>query len=323
MYWREEKAWVDWIFLDKNRFLEPFHNDTINLLLREPFNALFRHQTPIDFLGEIDEKQRGVAPKGFIFHVSRCGSTLVSQMLASLPQNIVISEASIFDKIIRAENYFPNVSEEQKIQWLRWTVNALAQKRFAAEENLFIKFDSWGILDLPLIEKAFPDVPWIFMYRNPTEVIVSNLRQPGAQMIPGAIQKIFPTMNLMDILQLSTEERFARTIAAFCQAALDNIENKNAMLVNYTQLPEVATTEICQHFQVAFTDGDVEKMKKSSKFNAKIPNEKFQPDTTEKRREASETVIHFAEHLINPLYEKLEKARLQKSIKVLSLESIV
>lgn len=299
---------VDWIFLGKERFTAPFHNDTLEDRLREPFNQLFNRQTRIEFLGEIYEKSKGIKPNGFIFHVSRCGSTLVSQMLAALEKNIVVSEASPIDKIIRA-----NVSDEQKILWLRWIFGALAQKRFEREENFFVKFDSWSVLDLPLIEKAFPDVPWIFMYRNPVEVIVSNIRQPGAQMIPSAIETIFPDLNLYEILQFSIEERFARTIAAFCHAAVENADSKNARFINYSQLPEAVTGEICEHFSVSFSDEEIEKIKNSSKFSAKNPQQKFSPDSDEKRKEANEQVVSFAEKFVNPLYEKLEEIRLKNN----------
>ena len=315
VYNNDGRFFVDWCFLGQERFTAPFHDDTIEKRLREPFNLLFRRQTPIEFLGELYEKNRGIAPTGFIFHVSRCGSTLVSQMLAALSKNIVISEASVIDKIIRADSFFPEISDEQKIVWLRWLFNALAQKRRAEEENFFIKFDSWSILDLPLIEKAFPETRWIFMYRNPVEVIVSNLRQPGMQMIPGAIQTIFPQMDLMEILQLSTEERFARTIGAFCAAALANANNPNGKFINYNQLPEAITTEILAHFGISFSENEIEKMRQSSRFHAKTPQTKFTPDGEEKRMEASEAVVYFADKFVNPLYERLEKLRLQASAK--------
>jgi hypothetical protein len=299
---------VDWFFLGIDRFTQPFHDDTLEIRLREPFNLLFRHQTPIDFLGELYEKSKGIVPNGFIFHVSRCGSTLVSQMFASLEKNVVISEASVIDKVVRA-----NAPDELKVVWLRWLINALAQKRFANEENFFIKFDSWGVLDLPLIEKAFPEVPWIFMYRNPVEVIVSNLRQPGAQMIPGAIGKIFPQMNLFEILQLPIEERFACTIATFCQSALENSKSPRRKFINYNQLPFAVTDDVCSHFGVSFSDEEIENMQNSSKFHAKTPRMEFSPDGDKKRKEASPEVVHFAEKFVNPLYEKLENLRLQTS----------
>lgn len=297
-------AFVDWIYIGRDRFTDPFFNDTIELRLQNPFSLLFKHVTPIEFLGEMSEKHERAVPRGFVFHVSRCGSTLISQMFASLGKNIVVSEASVLDKIIRAD-----AEDEQKVVWLRWMVNTLARKRFADEENFFIKLDSWSVLDLPLVEKAFPDVPWVFIYRDPVEVIVSNMRQPGAQMIPAAIEKIFPNMNLFEILQFPMEERFARTIAAFCEAALENADSPRGKFINYDQLPDAVTGEICEHFDVRFSGEDIDKIKMASKFNAKTPSEKFSPDSEQKRKEASPEAVRFAEELVAPLYERLEKLR--------------
>src|SRR5688500_14155098 len=84
-YWREDRAFVDWCFLGKERLTEPFFDDSIVKRFRQPFNLLFRHQTPFEFLGELAEFSKGLKPTGFIFHLSRCGSTLVSQMFAALP----------------------------------------------------------------------------------------------------------------------------------------------------------------------------------------------------------------------------------------------
>ena len=66
--------------------------------------------------------------------------------------------------------------------------------------DYFVKFDSWNTLDLALIRRAFPDVPWIFLYRDPVEVIVSHMRQRGSQMIPGAFEKLMPDVDLNDAL---------------------------------------------------------------------------------------------------------------------------
>lgn len=305
IYEQSGSFFVDWVFLGKKRFTEPFFEDTLHILMRKPFNLAFRHQTPIEFLGEIFNESPGLQPKGFIFHISRCGSTLVSQMFASLEKNIVISEATVIDKVIRAA-----VSDERKKVWLRWVVNALAQKRFGREENFFVKFDSWSVLDLHLIESAYPKIPWIFLYRDPVEVIVSNLRQPGAQMIPGTIEKIFPELNLFEILQFSTEERFARTIAAFAESGLANKESNLGKFINYDQLPEIFSSEICAHFNVHFDEDEAAAIGRTARSNAKSPGETFVPDGKEKRKEASEKVLSLAEDLVLPLYEKLENYRL-------------
>jgi hypothetical protein len=62
-------------------------------------------------------------------------------------------------------------------------VAALGQAR-AGESRLFLKLDCWHVRDLPLFRRAFPDTPWVFLYREPVEVLVSHLRRRGVQMIP-------------------------------------------------------------------------------------------------------------------------------------------
>ena len=47
--------------------------------------------------------------------------------------------------------------------------------------------DAWQIHSLPLIRAAFPDTPWVFVYRDPLEVMVSQLARPGTLNIPGAL----------------------------------------------------------------------------------------------------------------------------------------
>lgn len=304
-YWENQTPFVDWCYMEKARFTDSFFDTTIQKRFYQPFNFLFRHQTPIEFLGEMYEKRRGLMPNGFIFHLSRCGSTLVSQMLAGLPQNIVLSEPPPIDAILRANARNPQTTDEQKIEWLKWFVSASGQPR-NDETHYFIKFDSWSMLDLELITRAFPDVPWIFLYRNPVEVIVSHLRQSGAQMIPGAIEQLLPGLDLMEVLQMPREEYCARVLAKICENALNNAENRNAKFFNYTQLPEIMTTEILDHFQVSYSEQDLKKMNSVTEFDAKSPRTPFMPDSEEKRKQASETANRAAEKIVKPLYEKLE-----------------
>lgn len=307
IYWRENLPFVDWCWLGKNRFTDSFFDITIQRQLSKPFNQVFRHQTPLEFLGEIYEKRKGIAPTGFIFHLSRCGSTLVSQMLAALEQNIVLSEPPLIDAILRLQ-----ISDEQKIDWLKWLVNAFAQPR-NNEKHFFIKFDSWNTLDLALIKRAFPDVPWIFMYRNPVEVIVSHKRQPGMQMIPGQIQQLSVGISFEESFQMSPEEYCARILAKMCESAINFADDTDGKFINYSQISDVFFTEILPHFKLDLSAEDLEKMRFSTKFNAKTPSLNFTPDSEEKRKEAGEIAVRSAETFVDPLYKKLEEIRELKS----------
>src|SRR5438132_1508864 len=162
LYWRDERPMVDWCYLGRRRFDASFFEQTVNKCMGLPFNLLFRHQTPIEVLGSLDQVRPGLMPIGFIFHMSRSGSTLISRLFASLPRNIIISEARPIDFTLRSHPRRVAVTDEQRISWLRWIVSALAQPRIGNEEHFLIKFDAWNIVQLPLIRQAFPAVPWIF-----------------------------------------------------------------------------------------------------------------------------------------------------------------
>jgi gluconate kinase len=311
IYWRGKKPFVDWSYIGKTRFTQPFFDHTIEETFRKPFNILFRHQTPLEFLGELYEQEKRLAPTGFIFHMSRCGSTLVSQMLAAVEKNIVISEPPPIDSVIRAHIVNTSVTDEQRIEWLRWIVGALGQPR-NGEKYYFIKFDSWSAFDLDLIRRAFPDVPWIFLYRNPVEVIVSQMRLRGAYMIPGKMENMLPGADFDEILRMPPEEYCARILARICLAALDCAGTRGALMINYDQLPGAVTSIITKHFGAEFTPAEIERMKSAARFNAKKPSLFFEPDAETKRKEANEAARRAAEKWLDPLYEQLENIRLRK-----------
>ncbi len=305
-YRREEGSFVDWCYIGEDRFTRPFFEDTVSRRMSDPFNLLFRHQTPIEFLGEINETLPGISPTGFIFHMSRCGSTLASRMLAALPQNIVISEAPPIDSILRGN---PRIPDEQRVRWLRWMIGTFGRKRTAGEKHYFIKFDSWSAMRLDLVREAFPGVPWIFLYRDPVEVMVSQMRQRGAQMIPGALGLLLPGLTLAGILRMSPEEYCGRVLEKICESFLEHAADPKGIAVNYTELPAAATGRILEHFGVSYSPEDIAKMTAITQFNAKTPGIDFTADGKEKRDEASEIAREIAAVRLNPLYEKMEAIR--------------
>src|SRR5690348_15298359 len=91
---------VDWCHLGDLRFTAPFFAQTIERAMSHPFNQLLRPSTPLAAMAEPAAPE--LRPAGLIFHMSRCGSTLVSRMLAALAQNVVLSEPGPLDQILHA-----------------------------------------------------------------------------------------------------------------------------------------------------------------------------------------------------------------------------
>jgi hypothetical protein len=300
---------VDWCHAGDVPFTDPFFEQTIASLVQLPFNLLFRHQTPIDDLPKINAALPGLKPAGFIFHWSRCGSTLISQMLAAMPQNLVLSEPHLLDFVFRAHPQGARVSDGQRINWLRELIGALGQKRRNEHTRCFVKFDSWHTLRLPLIRRAFPDVPWVFVYRDPVEVLVSHEKEPAAQMMPGLIEPRLLGLNPEDLGQMPRDEYCARVLAAISQAALAQSAGETVQFVNYRALPDAVFSSILPFFKVTCNASECESLRDIARYHAKEPSVPFSPDSAAKQQDASEGIRQLSEQWLRPLYQKMEFGR--------------
>jgi hypothetical protein len=187
-------------------------------------------------------------------------------------------------------------------------VSALGQPRTGKERHYFIKFDSRTTFQLPLMRRAFPDVPWILQYRDPLEVLVACLRDPDSATTPGVVGENYANIPPDAVCAMPADEYAARAIGAFFEAAA-KLYDGSGMLVDYSQLPEAVWGEIARHFGLALSSEDVSQMQEETGFHSKKPGERFANDSRSKRREADERVCRLAEEWIVPHYRKLEEFR--------------
>lgn len=311
VYWRGQEAMVDWCHLGGLRFSAPFFEQTIHEALCRPFGLIFRHQTSLEELIDLHSDRPGLDPAGFIFHMSRCGSTLVSQMLAAAPENIVISEAGPIDFVLRAQSPGAVLSEAQRIQWLRGVVSALARPQGLRDKHCFIKFDAWHVLQLPLIRSAFPAVPWIFLYRDPAEVMVSHRREPGGQTVPGVLHPQLFGLDTISVGMIPPDEYCARVLGKILESALAHAGEQHSRLVNYKQLPNAFAPGLLDFFGVSYPDHTIERMRGVAHYNAKAPAFPFDRDSAQKQHEADDRIRQLTGQWLAPTYERLETARKQ------------
>jgi hypothetical protein len=296
---------IDWAYFGSEPLRQSFFEDSIRQAMRRPFNRMFSYRTTLaDFLADAGSNA-GLAPDGFIFHMSRCGSTLVSQMLAALPQNIAISEAAPIDAIVQLSRLWPALPPEQHAGQLAAMVAAFGRKRSGAERHFFIKLDSWHALALPLFRKAFPDVPWLFLYRDPVEVMVSQSRQPGMQMVPGILPP--SVYGIDDSGSVLGDEYAARVLAKVCEAAASGSGLGRALFVNYRDLPDAFWSKILPHFGVSFSAEDCDTMRQAARYDAKAPHFEFTGDISAKQSEASGDMRALADVHLGAVYRRLEE----------------
>ena len=292
---------VDWIYFGAAALREGFYEDSLRRALSLPFNRVFHYRTALDDLIAQVTAVDSLEPNGFIFHMSRCGSTLVAQMLAALDDSIVISEAPPLDGALQ---YGRSADEATAIAALRAMVLALGRRRAGGERRYIIKLDCWHTLALPIFRRAFPHVPWLFLYRDPVEVLVSQIRQRGMQMVPQFFPPAFFGFGADEATP--AEDYCAQVLAAVCCAALDHHTLGGGLFLNYRHLPGAAFTAALPHFGLTCSDDERERMRQAAASDAKVPGLPFVADAEPKQRAATDAIRAAACHL-GEIYAGLEK----------------
>jgi gluconate kinase len=292
VHWRDEPV-VEWCWTDGLAFTDPFFVQTVERAFRTPYSLLFRRETPLDGL------EPGLEPSGFVLHVSRCGSTLVSQMLASVPQHLVLSEPVPVEHILGSP-----ASEADRVRWLRGIVSALGRPRKGDGRGYVLKLDAWHACHLGTIRRAFPAVPWVFLFREPVQVLASHFRHRGAHMVPGAIDPALFGLDRHEIARMPSEEYCARVLAAICRAALEH-HDEQALFVDYRELPSAVLERVLPALGLECDAAERASMEAVTRLDAKNPVLPFSDDSTALARQASPELREAAERWVRPLYDEL------------------
>jgi hypothetical protein len=305
--WRASAPQVEWMLLGRERLLDPFFHETLQRQMAKPFHQLFRRETGLEEMEAWTEAEPGAPLKGIVYHMSRCGSTLIGQQLAAVEKNIVASEPAPIDDVLQLPLKHPGLSRAEQVRWLRAMAGALGQRR-NGEDALYLKADCWHIHHLDLMREAFPDTPWIFLYRDPVEVMVSQTRIPASWTVPAIVHPRRLSMEMSDWDPREMDVYRARALAKICQAGLRAVQQTGGgQLVNYNELPEAMYTRLLTHFGLC--DEDLPAMQKAALQDAKSPRARFTKDATQKQAAATERLrAVVAEHLL-PVYMQLEAER--------------
>lgn len=290
---------VDWCWFGDTPLHQPFFREAVDEALRLPFNQAFRRETPLATLSQWQAESPGCEPQAFICHASRCGSTLISQMLAALDHCTVISEPPPLDSLLRS-----GLPADTLAPALRGLISAYGQARGGVEQRLVIKLDAWHIGELPLLRRCFATTPWLFVYREPLEIAVSHLRRSGMHMVPGLIGP-----SALDDAESGFEREafIARRLGRLLQLGLERCVEFQGLAVNYSELPEAMAGRLALFFgldaeQCARAFSRVEQ-------HAKQPDQVFVADGASKRDEASPLLRERVERWARGPYERLESLR--------------
>lgn len=308
--WQDEsksgEARLDWIYLPDTRSNDAFYDDSCRHAQLYAINRLVRYQTSISGLLAGRASHPTVPLRGLVYHMSRCGSTLVAQMLGAPDRHLIFAEPDPLDGLLHrvADG---RVTVVQAIPALQALVAAFGHGTMDRADNLFIKLDAWHTAHIPLLRAAFPDVPWVYLFRDPVAVMVSHRRLPGRHTVArlsgdSVLSSVSPAIASESV---APEAFTANVLAAIGQSVIDHWAVGGGMLMPYDALGEDSVAALFIHFHVPLGDDALAKVRDLRAFDVKSPQNAFVADSEAKRRAATPAILHYANSLLLPLHRHL------------------
>ena len=292
-----------WLNTHDKRLTEPFFDETYaKLRILDPKNRSQPYISDLEEMQREAQKLDAVSPVVIIFHISRCGSTLISQLFATSGRFIVLSEVPFFDDILRLPLSMPGFNEAAIPGYFSSALNFYGRKRDTDEEHVVMKTDCWHIFFHQELRKMFPDTPFVMMYRSPDEVLRSNLKKPGWQTIPELVDpRIFGLPGMPDHYQrdIYTATIIEKMLGKYLEVAQTD---SNSLLVNYNEGAMPVLKKIAAFAKLDINKAELMVMEERSRYHSKDPGELFN----------KEPVADVPEYLNQAmrLYEVLEAKRM-------------
>lgn len=254
-----------------------------------------------------------IFPSGFVYHISRCGSTLTAKALARSPHHVVINQggplqrgfwATITGDFTRAAEPSP-----ENLRALRNLVLAMTRRRRPEQAHSFVKFISWNTLYMDFISQAFPEVPALFLYRNPVEVIASVLRETTAVLwAKGKRQAGFLTgLDWRETAEMSDVRYLAICFARYLETA--DSATSGVAHVNYTDInPENFRAMVRKGLRFDPGEDEFALMVEQFRFHSKDDSDqqRFTADSAEKRASMPEADTRLIADCCAHLVERLD-----------------
>ena len=268
-----------------------------------------------------------------VFHESRCGSTLVANMLIGMDpeKHRVYSESPPPVTALRiCGDDYEICSMDQAATILRDVLYMMGRTNDPKEQRVFFKIQSIGSRHIQVFRRAFPHTPWLFVYREPVQVMMSHLalgyRKANClrslHRPPTVTQQLVRRhQGYQSISQLAPEEFCAAHLATITESALHNLNQEASssltlgLPVNYENLPKALyQTILPDHFGVPTTETEIERILKVSSQYSKgrgNKNKEWQEDSARKEEEASAEIRQAAKIFLYKSYQELQAVQAQ------------
>lgn len=272
-YWIPERIADDgetrrcrWVDVAGVRYNDPFFETTLARRRRQGATERWSSLQDVHAAAVAGPALTRVA---FVFHVSRCGSTLFSQLFGLDSRTVVLSEVPVLDQILRSD--WPD-----REPLFAAALRILGRSRFG-EDLLIVKTDCWHLFHADALRRLYPQAPFIMLYRAPDAVLDSHRRMRGMHMVPG-LATSGPRIDY-DSQRHSLDGYAAQVLERYCAAMLDFVgTDKRSLLVSYDEGSPDAFLRAARWLGIQYGDDDVRRIEERGRYHAKRPDEPFGRD---------------------------------------------
>ena len=261
----------------------------------------------------LDEHQD---PAGFVFHMSKCGSTLMAKVLDQPDTQMIVKEAtSLHENLwqyLTNDWQNPVAPTDENLRLIRNLIQMLGRSRLAKQACYFVRFRSWNVAFVDVIQQAFPDTPSLFMYRDPVNVMASILNKPttGLPRLNDSGAAAFITQQPRDALsKMDALHYFTSFYKQFLYQGLNKMQNThylNYRQLNKQNLPQILRTAF--NYTASKTDLPLMLAQFDSYSKDDTGTVRFTSDREEKKKQVTPAMREIAEEQLMLMYQQLEES---------------
>ena len=278
---KAEPLICEWLENTAQNFTEPFFDETISRLRYSAVNQ--RGPKGAAHVGLLPEWAAGQGPgrppTAIIFHVSRCGSTLFSQLLALQPHYLVLSEVPFFDELLRLPFQNPAVTSDAAAGLFHAALQLYIGSAAQAPEHVFIKADSWHLHFYEQLRALYPTVPFILLYRDPWEVLQSQQRHRSMQSVPSLIEPAVFGFSPEQAAVTDLDQHMTQVLHGYFEKLLAiAAQDAHSVLVNYSEGAAAGMRKIVAATGIAYPPEYEQVVAERAGFHAKHPRQVFREE---------------------------------------------
>jgi hypothetical protein len=266
--------------------------------------------TGLDLFARSELPFETLPPAAFVFHMSRCGSSLLVRALGQSHRLVVMSEVPVLNQLLRRlcrDDLAAPIADPEARRVLRNFVLALGRRRDPRHQKLVVKFSSWNVLLLDSIRAVFPGVPCLFLYREPAEVMVSLLRGP-----PGFVRdkgsRRSRSLSGLDAAALERTGLVEYTALCLQRMMTAALASEDLEYLAHCDLVPASFGALAQRLGIACGAEELTRMTAQFAFDAKAfaRDAVFVDDGADKRRFAGPEVLEAVSRFLAAPYDALE-----------------